>query len=145
MRDLTNTKQIRSNQIIIFGHSLGGAIAIDLASKHPQAAGLIVESSFSTLKELVSQYGLGIFPLDLIQNQKFASIAKVPSLKMPVLFIHGTEDRQIPSYMSQMLYNAAPNPKYLIMLTDVGHDDLIDSNQYHQVIQNFMRGQSYSS
>jgi uncharacterized protein len=135
---LTSTKQIRSDRIIIFGHSLGGAIAIDLASKHPEAAGLIVESSFSTLKELVSQYGLGIFPLDLIQNQKFESIAKVPFLKMPVLFVHGESDRQIPNYMSQRLYDAAPNPKKLVMLAGIGHDNLIDSDRYHTLILDFL-------
>jgi uncharacterized protein len=136
---LTSTKQIRADQIIIFGHSLGGAIAIDLASKHPEAAGLIVESSFSSLKELLSQYGLGIFLLDLIQNQKFESIAKVPFLKIPVLFLHGDGDRQIPSFMSQRLYDAAPNPKKLVMLTGVGHDNLIDSDQYHAVILEFLQ------
>jgi len=136
---LTITKQIPSAQIIIFGHSLGGAIAIDLASKHPEAAGLIVESSFSTLKDLISHFGLGIFPLDLIQNQKFESIAKVPLLKMPVLFMHGNSDRQIPNTMSQMLYDAAPSPKKLVMLSGMGHDDLIDSDQYHGAIREFLQ------
>jgi uncharacterized protein len=134
---LTKTKRIPSKQILIFGHSLGGAIAIDLAAKHPEAGGLIVESSFSTLKDLISQKGLWIFPLDLLQNQDFRSLDKVPLLKIPVLFLHGTADQQIPHAMSQLLYNAAPEPKQLIMLSGVGHDDLINSDQYHQVIQDF--------
>jgi uncharacterized protein len=136
---LVTTKRIPPKRILIFGHSLGGAIAIDLAVKHPDAAGLIVESSFTTIKELISQKGLWIFPLDILQNQKFESIAKVPLLKIPVLFVHGTEDRDIPNQMSQQLYNAAPEPKKLVMLSGVGHDDLIDSAQYQQVIQDFMR------
>jgi uncharacterized protein len=136
---LVVTKRIPPKRILIFGHSLGGAIAIDLATKHPDAAGLIVESTFSTLKELISQKGLWIFPLDLLQNQKFESIAKVPLLKMPVLFVHGAEDRDIPNQMSQKLYNAAPEPKKLVILAGVGHDNLIDSAQYQQVIQAFVQ------
>ncbi len=108
---LVKELQIKPSQIFLYGHSLGGAIAIDLAVQHPNAAGLIVDSSFTSIREMVEHQGeFWMFPVDLILNQRFDSINKVKSLQMPVLFIHGTADLIVPAAMSQLLYAAAPEP-----------------------------------
>ncbi len=66
---LVKERQIKPSQIFLYGHSLGGAIAIDLALQHPDAAGLIVESSFTSIREMVAQQGrFWMFPVDLILN-----------------------------------------------------------------------------
>lgn len=91
---------------------MGGAIAIDLAIKQPNAAGLIVESSFTSIRQVVVYRNIfRMFPVDLILTQRFDSIQKVPQLKMPVLFIHGVSDITIPAFMSEELYTTAPEPK----------------------------------
>ena len=83
---------------------MGGAIAIDLAIKHPETAGLIVESSFTSIRDMVTYRNLfRIFPVNLILRQRFESIKKVPHLKVPVLFIHGNADTTVPSFMSLQL------------------------------------------
>ncbi len=139
---LVEEQQIPPSQIVIYGHSLGGAIGIDLALKHPEAAGLIVESSFTSIRDLVSYRNLfQIFPVDLILNQRFESIKKVPQLKIPVLFIHGTVDSTIPSFMSQKLYAIAPEPNTLILVPGAEHNNVavVADVEYLRWIKSFVR------
>jgi len=139
---LTQEQQIPPQKIFIYGHSLGGAIAIDLAVKQPQAAGLIVESSFTSIREVISARNLfSIFPIDVILTQRFESIKKVSQLQMPVLFIHGKNDSTVPAFMSQKLYNAAPEPKQLILIPGAEHNNaaVVAGNKYLQWVQSFVK------
>ncbi|MDZ8053913.1 MAG: alpha/beta hydrolase [Aulosira sp. ZfuVER01] len=139
---LVQQRQISPGQIFIYGHSLGGAIGIDLAVKHPNAAGLIVESSFTSIREVVAYRNLfRMFPVDLILTQRFESIKKLPKLKMPVLFIHGTADSSVPFFMSQKLYAVAPEAKKLILVPGAGHNDVADvaGVEYMQWVDDFVQ------
>ena len=122
---LVNELKIQPKDIVIYGESLGGAVAIDLATKHPEAGGLIVQSSFTSMAETIKHNNLfSLFPIDLLLTQRFNSISKVPYLKVPVLFIHGTDDTVVPFRMSQELYDAAPVPKKLFPIPKAGHFDI---------------------
>lgn len=124
---LVHQRKIAPSQIFIYGHSLGGAIAIDLAIKQPEAAGLIVESSFTSIRQVVAYRNIfRMFPVGLILTQRFESIQKVPQLKMPILFIHGISDITIPAFMSEELYAAAPEPKRLLLVSDGGHNNIAE-------------------
>lgn len=139
---LIKQRQIQPSNIFIHGHSLGGAIAINLAIKHPDAAGVIVESSFTSIRDMVNVLGsYRIFPINLILHQRFDSISKVGALKVPVLFIHGTDDWQVPASMSQKLYAAAPEPKQLVLIPGAGHNNTAETAgaKYFQVVQNFVQ------
>lgn len=134
---LVQQRKIAPSQIFIYGHSLGGAIAIDLAIKQPNAAGLIVESSFTSIRQVVAYRNIfRMFPVDLILTQRFDSIQKVPQLKMPVLFIHGVSDVTIPAFMSEELYNAAPKLKKLLLVPGAGHNNVAEvaSVEYLQAV-----------
>ncbi|WP_342394016.1 alpha/beta hydrolase [Chrysosporum bergii] len=138
---LVQEKQISPEQIFIYGHSLGGAIAIDLAIKHPETAGLIVESSFTSIRDMVTYRNLfRIFPVNLILRQRFESIKKVPHLKVPVLFIHGNADTTVPSFMSQQLYHAAPEPKKLLLVPTAEHNNtaVVAGNEYVEAVRSFV-------
>jgi alpha-beta hydrolase superfamily lysophospholipase len=115
--------KLKPEETIIYGHSLGGAIAIELASKKPQAGGLIVQSSFSSmLKQIDRAWWSKLFPVPLLLTQKFDSLSKVKSLQVPVLYIHGTADQAIPVEMSRALYSATPAPgKKLILVANGDH------------------------
>ena len=139
---LTKERQIRPEDIVIYGESLGGAIAIDLATKHPEAGGLIVQSSFTSMAKTIKHHNLfSLFPIDLLLTQRFNSISKVPFLKVPTLFIHGTTDTVVPSRMSQELYDAAPVPKKLSLIPNAGHFDIYqtDCDLYLQAIARFTK------
>jgi uncharacterized protein len=138
---LVKDKKIPPSQILIYGHSLGGAIAIDLAAKYPDAAGLIVESTFTSIRKVIDYRNtFWMFPVDLILTQGFESIDKVSKLKMPILFIHGTTDSTIPAFMSEQLYNAAPEPKKLILIPGAGHNNVANfaPSQYTKGIKSFL-------
>ena len=128
---LTDTKQILPQNIIIYGESLGGAVAIDLAVKQPDAAGLIVQSSFTSMVDRIKQLHptFRIFPLKLVIHQRFNSIDKVSSLKMPVLFLHGTADSIVDYKMSRELYYATGEPKTLFYIPQGEHQRLYQPGQ----------------
>jgi fermentation-respiration switch protein FrsA (DUF1100 family) len=115
----------------IYGHSLGGAVAIDLAAKlaanqgnmGPQARGLIVESSFTSLPDVAAELSFSWLPTSLILSQKFDSIEKIKAVNIPVLVVHGAGDRLIPARFSQALYQAAPNPKKLLLIENGSHNN----------------------
>ena len=112
----------------VYGHSLGGAVAVDLAAKlshaaPPGAAGVIVESSFTSLADVAAAMSYEWLPLGLILSQKFDSLHKMPELRMPVLIVHGANDGDVPARLSESLYAAAPSPKRLLLIDGGSHNN----------------------
>lgn len=140
-RYLTETRQIAPDSIVIYGESIGGAIALYLASRHPEAAGVIIESSFTSMSDMVRyRFPVQLVPMEILLNQQFDSLSRVRSLQMPILLIHGLEDDIVPVTMSQVLYEAAPEPKSLVLIPGAGHNDLSirGGTDYFQAIQRFI-------
>jgi hypothetical protein len=138
---LTQVQRVPPAQIFLYGHSLGGAIAIDLAARHPDAAGLIVQGTFTSMRDMVNRTRhLKVFPIDLLLTQRFDSLSKVRSLHMPVLFIHGSADQDVPANMSETLYAAAPDPRQLWIVPGAGHNDVatIAGSEYLRVVRQFV-------
>lgn len=119
---LLRQRGVKPQQAFIYGHSLGGAIAIDLAVHHPEAAGLITESTFTSMTDM-GKLEYGYLPIDWLINQRFEALEKVSLLKIPVLFIHGTWDKKIPFRMAQQLHAAAPQPKTLMLIEGGEHNN----------------------
>ncbi|MGK7922883.1 MAG: alpha/beta hydrolase [Trichodesmium sp.] len=140
---LVNQRQINPQNILVYGHSLGGAIAIELATRHPKIAGLIIQSSFTSILDMVNFQGkfYRFLPIKLILNQKFDSISKLEKLDIPILLIHGTEDMEVPTYMSEQLYEVSPAKiKDLYIVPNAGHNDVagIAGDQYFNKINHFV-------
>lgn len=123
---LTETRQIAPNSIIIFGHSIGGAIAIDLARHRPQAAGLIVQASFTSMADMMKHVGYSRIVPKWLLNQRFDSAAKIHLLAMPILVIHGTDDATVPPAMSQQLYSQMAEPKQIWLVSGAHHNDIAE-------------------
>ena len=138
---LTEVRQIKPEKIFVYGHSLGGAIAIELAIQHPEMAGLIVEGTFTSIRDIASQIKLfRIFPLDWILTQHFDSISKIKLLKVPLLIMHGTDDEVIPVIMADKLFANAPEPKQLLIIPQAMHNNLhqVGGRQYLEHLQQFI-------
>ena len=115
---------VRPGNLYLYGHSLGAAVAIELASKHPELGGLIVESAFTSIYDMARlEPKYGIFPVELLLNQRFESIKKVAHLELPVLYIHGTADRVVPYTMGRALYEQSGGRKRFVAVPGGGHDD----------------------
>lgn len=139
---LTERQQIQASQIVIYGRSLGGAIALHLAVNHPDAAGAIVESSFTSMKAMVKHhFPVPIIPVNFLLTQKFDSLAKVESLQVPLLLIHGSVDTIVPAHMSKALYETVPSSKRLIWIEGGGHNNLslVGGDHYVDAIQLFIQ------
>jgi pimeloyl-ACP methyl ester carboxylesterase len=135
---LTQARKLSPNRIFIYGHSVGGAMAIDLAAKHPEAAALVVQSTFTSMRDMTKRFGVYWFlPIELVLRQRFESLEKMKSIKMPVLIMTGTEDVQIPVEMGERLYAAAPGFKQLIIIQGGGHDNHL-SEPYKQRVKHFI-------
>ena len=122
-------------------------MAIDLAVKHPEAAALIAESSFTSIRamSMLDKHYL-VFPIFLILNQRFDSIDKIGRLKMPALFIHGSADEVVPTWMGKALYQAAPQPKRLLIVPGGHHMDSAETGgeEYLNAVRNFVKSLSTS-
>ena len=125
-------------QAFIYGHSLGGAVAIELGLHHPEAAGLILESTFTSIPDM-AKLTYWMFPADWLLNQRFDALAKIPLLRLPMLFIHGTADTEVPYTMSERLFAAARGPKWLTLIPGGGHEDSPDvgGTLYTRVVLDF--------
>ncbi len=139
---LVEKLKIDSKRIFIYGHSLGGAVAIELAQHHPETAGLIVECTFTSILDMSAlQYNglLQFLPVDFLLTERFDSLSKVPLLRLPVLFIHGEDDPRVPVEMTHRLHDATPEPRSLCIIPGGGHENCgwVDKVKYCADIQSF--------
>lgn len=115
-----------NGQRYIYGHSLGGAVAMDLAQTPAakDAAGLVMESTFTSVREMQQYTSYHWIPLAAVQTQYFDSLTKAPKLCMPTLFIHGSADYRIPVDVAKKLFGAAPKPKRWLLVEGARHVDI---------------------
>jgi hypothetical protein len=133
-------KQIPAAYIFLYGHSLGGAVAIEMATRHPDAAGLIIENTFTSVVERANEEPLyRWFPTRWLVHERFDSIKKIANVRIPLLVISGAADNVIPRAMSQQLYDRASGPKQLLVIEGGNHDDtaIIGGSRYISAVQQF--------
>ncbi|BAN54383.1 MULTISPECIES: alpha/beta hydrolase [Pseudomonas] len=132
---------------LIFGHSLGGAVAVELASELRREAqqsgvaaparGLILESTFTSLGDVAAAVANTSLPVRWLMSQKFDSLDKIGNIGLPVLLVHGTDDRLVPPRFSQQLFDAARQPKTLLLVPGATHNNSMSlaGQRYRQAIQ----------
>ena len=136
-RYLRERRGVPADRIVLFGHSLGSAVAIDLASR-TAAAGLIVEGALTSAVHR-GQELYPYIPVRWIARSRFSSIDKVAGLRMPKLFLHATADEVIPVTHGRRLFDAAAEPKKFVEL-EGSHGDAfnVDSARYFGSIASFV-------
>jgi alpha-beta hydrolase superfamily lysophospholipase len=105
----------------VFGHSLGGAIAVHLASEVDDAAGLMVEGSFTSIADVVRSFKWGWLPVGPLITQRFEAGERIRRARAPVLVVHGSEDRLIPPDLGRALFERAPEPKRFVLVEGGTH------------------------
>ncbi len=137
---LLNQRHFRAQDIIIYGHSLGGAVAVNLASRR-QCGGLIVQSSFTNARAM-AQRMFAIPFLGYAAKSRFDSLQRIREVHAPILIAHGTRDGVVPFAMGQQLFAAAPEPKRFYTIEGAGHNDLMEVGgaDYLACLQSFVAG-----
>lgn len=128
---LTGTAGVPPERIIAHGRSLGGAVAADLASRR-RVAGLVLESTFTTVFRVVRPYPL--VPFD-----RFRTVDKLSRITVPKLVIHGTDDGVVPYWHGRRLYELAAPPKRPLWVRGAGHNDLawVAGERYWEALRAF--------
>jgi fermentation-respiration switch protein FrsA (DUF1100 family) len=133
---LLTTRNVRPDRIIIFGESLGGAIAIELAT-HVPPAGLIIQSSFTCIADMAATVIPG-FPSFLLRT-KMNSLEKISRVPCAKLFIHSHVDEVVPYRLGRRLFEAAHEPKQFYEVPGAGHNDtyIVGGHTYITAIREF--------
>jgi uncharacterized protein len=105
----------------IFGHSLGGAIAIELATRVSDERGTLVEGTFTSIPDVFSTMKYGWLPVGWLITQRFNSEKKVAKIGSPLLVVHGSEDRLIAPALGKRLFEAAQSPKRFELVQGGSH------------------------
>lgn len=112
---------------ILYGFSLGGAIATRAAERKPDASdALVLQSTFTSLREIVRCLYPSV-PLHLLCIKEMETQSILSNVQLPTVVIHGTEDTVVPSSMGEELYRVAPNARELVLVEGAGHRDLFET------------------
>lgn len=125
----------------IFGHSLGGAIAIELARQVQDEQGTMVEGTFTSIADVVSTFRWGWLPVSPLITQRFESVQKVSDIGSPLLVVHGSEDSLIQPALGRKLFEAAKEPKQFVLVEGGSHHttNAVGQGQYRQAIASLFR------
>lgn len=117
---LLTEKKVDAENIIIFGRSLGGAVAVDLAAK-VKAGGIILESTFSSVRDVADIVSPVMSHL-IYLRYSFDSLKKIKKVSSPVLLIHSPADEVIPFELGQRLFESIQSKKAFLQIKG-GHND----------------------
>lgn len=120
----------------IFGHSLGGAIAIELAAQVEDEVGTLVEGTFTSIPDVVSSFKWGWLPVGPLITQRFEAVKRVPDIGSPLLVVHGTNDTLIPPELGRKLFDAATGRKAFVLVEGGSHHNTnsVGQSQYRVAI-----------
>ncbi|MFM2062095.1 MAG: hypothetical protein RLZZ507_1765 [Cyanobacteriota bacterium] len=129
---LTEDLKIKPENIIVFGRSVGGGSAVDLAARKP-VAGLIIESTFTSAFRVV-------VPFPILPFDKFTNLEKIKKVKAPVLVMHGKLDDIIPFEHGEKLFAAVTTPKLYLWVENANHNDFLEvaKEKYGQKLREFV-------
>ena len=120
-----NLNNVSDQNIIVYGESLGTAVAIDLAKDH-KFAGIILESPFTSMLKLSRKY-YPWAPTGLLLKDKYESDKKINKVFSPILILHGRKDNIVPFEMGEALFKKANKPKYNYFIDNDDH--MMDFNE----------------
>jgi pimeloyl-ACP methyl ester carboxylesterase len=136
------------DRTVIYGHSLGSAIAVELAGEIMPRT-LLLEAPFTSARAMAARLGVpGILPLwRAISRVHYDTRARVAELGVPVWVVHGERDLVTPAQMGREVFQAARRKGDLLVLEGVGHNDVVESGaeRYWAWLERGLRGTSERS
>jgi fermentation-respiration switch protein FrsA (DUF1100 family) len=135
-RWLAERKGVAESEIVLFGVSLGGAVAVDLAAKD-DARGLVLASTFTSLPDVGSHH-VPWLPTRLLMTEQLNSERKIKRYRGPLLYAHGDADSVVPYELGVRLYEAAPGPKRFVRIRGGEHLDPMPED-YGVALEEFLQ------
>jgi fermentation-respiration switch protein FrsA (DUF1100 family) len=125
--------------LILFGRSLGTALAVHIAARH-RCAGSVLEAAFTSSADVMRLY-FPFLPPPSPGAPTYDSLAQIASVRCPVLFLHGERDEIIPLEMARRLFAAAREPKTFEVVRGAGHNDtyVVGGRAYFETLARFVR------
>jgi len=134
---LINYQDLQPSEIIIYGRSLGGAVAIELGS-HTQPRAVIIESTFTSIADMAADI-YPYVPTRLLLRHKYPSIETLATINSPVFIAHSEDDELIPPSHGQRLLQLAAEPKQFYRLTGSHNQAFVESGQvYYDALRQFI-------
>lgn len=127
---------VRESDIVVFGRSLGGGVAVDLAA-NDGARGLVLTSTFTSLPD-VGAHHFRLVPTHLLMTNRLDSLQKIGRYQGPLLQSHGDADRVVPYSLGVTLFEAAPGPKRFVTIAGGGHNDPWNA-EFHDALDQLLR------
>lgn len=129
----------------LFGHSLGGAIAVQLAAQLADGPvteapkGVIVEGTFTSTSDMFATFKWGWLPISMLITERFDSLAAAPRIKAPLLVVHGSDDSLVPSRFGRSLYERATAAKRFLLIEGGTHSTTTwrGAEQYRDALREF--------
>jgi fermentation-respiration switch protein FrsA (DUF1100 family) len=136
---LVHQEGVLPNNIVLHGHSIGAAVAVEVGLRKPVKA-VILESAFTSTRDMAKTIPV-FFLVSPFLPANYNNLAKVARLQIPTLIIHGDADEIVPFAMGEKLFAWAGEPKFFLRLEGAGHNDtyLVGGKQYLDVIERFAR------
>jgi len=138
-RWLVQERGVSPGRLVLFGESLGSAIALDLAVTHPCRA-LVLESPFTSVPDM-AQVVLPFLPRVFVRTQ-YDNLGKIARLRVPLLVLHGERDEIVPFAQGRRLFEAAPEPKRFYAIPGASHNDtyVVGGAAYWRAVSEFLEG-----
>lgn len=133
---LVEERGVEPEQIIIFGRSLGGAIAAWLAQHHPPQL-LILESTFTSVPDMGARQ-FPFLPVRLLARIRYNTVDRLPEVSAPILIVHSPDDEIIPYSHGRRLFEVAPEPKEFLQITGGHNEGFVVSQNYEAGLKSFV-------
>jgi fermentation-respiration switch protein FrsA (DUF1100 family) len=127
-------------RVVLFGESLGSAVALQLAVE-VEARALVLESPFASIPEMARAV-YPFLPLWPFVRTRYDNVAKVSRLRMPLLVLHGERDEIVPFAQGRRVFDAAPEPKRFFAIPGASHNDtyVVGGEPYWRALRDFLDG-----
>jgi pimeloyl-ACP methyl ester carboxylesterase len=133
---LVEERGVEPEQIIIFGRSLGGAVAAWLAQQHPPKM-LILESTFTSVPDMGARQ-FPFLPVRLLARIRYNTVDRLPQVPAPILIVHSPDDEIIPYSHGRRLFEVAPEPKEFLQITGGHNEGFVISRNYEEGLKSFI-------
>jgi hypothetical protein len=136
---LAGRSDINTSKIVLYGQSLGGAVAIRLAASAAKglAAGLVIENTFTSIIDMAGMLAKKVHALNALLPSKWDSASLIEQVECPVLLLSGRKDKLVPPVMMDVLRTACKAPATLVEFADAGHNDTCIASNYFKSIESW--------